>query len=103
METKYDNAIDAKYILLKKGKVCCTRQVEGWLLLDFDKNNDVLGLEILEASKHPISLLTSGEKLLSIYNISYVDKDRYSGLNNFFKEAAYNNNNLWLEPLKNEC
>lgn len=55
MKIKYDKTIDAKYIRVKKGKIASTKKEKLWLLFDYNKDNEVLGVEILNASKHPIS------------------------------------------------
>ncbi len=64
METKYDKEIDAKYVSIKRGKVAHTTRDKEWLLFDYDKNGDVLGIEILDASKHLISIYTAKEGFL---------------------------------------
>ena len=63
METKYDKKIDAKYVQIKKGKIAHTKKEQEWLLFDCAKNGDVLGVEILNASKHLVSLSTIAGKL----------------------------------------
>lgn len=69
METKYDKKIDAKYVRIKKGKIAQTKKEQDWLLFDYAKNGDVLGIEILDASKHLISIYTIKEKLFG-YSIA---------------------------------
>lgn len=64
METKYDKKIDAKYVRIKKGKIAHTKKERDWLLFDYAENGDVLGVEILNASKHFISFRTIKEKLV---------------------------------------
>lgn len=64
METKYDKTIDAKYVRIKKGKITRTKKEQDWLLLDCAENGDVLGVEILDASKHSVSIFTIREKFL---------------------------------------
>jgi len=56
MKIKYDKDIDVKYISFKKGKVFKTSEKTNWLLVDYNKNNEVLGIEILDASKNPVSI-----------------------------------------------
>ena len=55
MKTEYDKDVDAAYIYvaypLKAGAVKKTIKVEEHIFLDFDENNKLLGIEILDASK----------------------------------------------------
>ncbi len=59
MKITYDKAADAAYIYLKdipKGGVkktysCDPNQLGGMINLDFDENNILVGIEILDASK----------------------------------------------------
>jgi len=97
MEIKYDKNIDAKYIRIKKGKVSRTKRCKDWLLFDFAKNGDILGVEILEASKHPIGL--------SIINGDLIGSGMVESLNKFNNvkwklglKEEYNKNNLCFAP-----
>lgn len=47
---KYDKSADALYIALKKGKILRTQEHGGYLV-DYNKNGEILGLEILNYSK----------------------------------------------------
>jgi uncharacterized protein YuzE len=58
MKVKYDNKINAKYVGIKKGKIAYTKKEQNWLLFDCSKDGQVLGIEILDYSKHPISIQT---------------------------------------------
>ena len=71
MQIEYDKKSDAKYIRLKKGNVAETKEKQKWLLFDYDKNGEVLGVEILDASKHPISLSTIGGKFLGYQDVKF--------------------------------
>ena len=55
MKTEYDKEADAAYIYLvdkiEKGQVEKTIQLNDNLSVDFDKNNKLVGIEILNASK----------------------------------------------------
>ena len=55
MQTEYDQEADAAYIYLvdkiEKGQVEKTIQLNDSLSVDFDKNNKLVGIEILNASK----------------------------------------------------
>ena len=53
MKTTYDKEADAMYIYLKSGsKVYKTREIKNDLIVDFDENNGVIGIEILNASHY---------------------------------------------------
>ncbi|MCK5022016.1 MAG: DUF2283 domain-containing protein [Candidatus Pacebacteria bacterium] len=66
MKINYDKEIDVKYICLKKAKVVNTKEEKDWLLFDYDKNGEVIGIEILDAKKHPISVFAVGEKFINL-------------------------------------
>ncbi len=51
MNINYDRIADALYIQLKKGKVRKTQEVSEYLLHDLDQKGNLLGVEILCASK----------------------------------------------------
>ena len=61
MNIKYDKTVDTKYICIKRGKISKTAKIKDWLLFDYAKNGDVLGVEILNASKNLVSVLTDGK------------------------------------------
>lgn len=52
MKINYDKKVDAIYITLKKGKYDHTKKITDNILVDVTKKGEVLGLEILEASKN---------------------------------------------------
>jgi len=52
MKITYDKFADALYIYLKKGKVFSTKEINDNFIADFDAKNNIIGLEILEASKN---------------------------------------------------
>ena len=47
MNINYDKLSDAAYICLNKGKVKKTIKLKDRLLVDVDKNDNILGIEIL--------------------------------------------------------
>ncbi len=51
MKIKYDKAADALYIELKKGKAYKTSPKADNVLVDFDKKNNAIGIELLHFSK----------------------------------------------------
>ena len=50
MKINYDKTADAMYIRLKKGIVKKTIKMKDRLLVDVDKNGNILGMELLQAS-----------------------------------------------------
>lgn len=52
MKITYDKKVDAMYIRLKKGRYDHTKKVTDDILVDVSKKGEVLGLEILDASKN---------------------------------------------------
>ena len=60
MKIEYDKEADTAYIYLKypinKGEAEKQVKVDEQIILDFDKNNKLLGIEILDASKKLVTL-----------------------------------------------
>ena len=56
LRSEYDKDVDAAYIYLeypiKKGQVKETIELNENIAVDFDKDGKLIGIEILEASKH---------------------------------------------------
>ncbi len=52
MKITYHKKVDAMYIKLKKGSYDHSKKVTDDILVDVSKKGEVLGLEILEASKN---------------------------------------------------
>ena len=56
MKFEYDEDVDAAYIYvdesIKKGQAKDTIELNEDIAVDFDKNGKLIGIEILEASKH---------------------------------------------------
>lgn len=52
MKITYDKFADALYISLKKGKVFSTKEINDNVIADFDAENNIIGLEVLDASKN---------------------------------------------------
>ncbi|MBI2165143.1 MAG: DUF2283 domain-containing protein [Chloroflexi bacterium] len=51
MKITYDPKADALYIQFQKGKAKQTRKLDGGLLVDFDEDGKVFGIEIIGASE----------------------------------------------------
>lgn len=52
MKITYDKKIDAMYIKLKRGRYDHTKKVTEDVMVDVSKKGEVVGLEILDASKN---------------------------------------------------
>lgn len=52
MKITYDKKVDAMYIKLRAGRYDHTKKVTDDILVDISKKGEVLGLEILDASKN---------------------------------------------------
>ena len=50
MKIEYDPKADAMYIRLAKGEVCDTEEVRPGVIMDFDADGRVLGIEMLSVS-----------------------------------------------------
>ncbi len=96
MEIKYDKDVDTKYILLKKGKVSYTEKKESWLLFDCAKNGEVLGVEILEESRHLISLTTVKGGLFSTSDVILSEGNNKSVELKIDTQPMYGADDLWL-------
>lgn len=60
MKVTYDKEIDSKYVKIGTVRtVAKTKKLEDWLLVDHDARGNIIGVEILWASKHPISFSIS--------------------------------------------
>lgn len=65
MKITFDKEADAMYIYLKKKKVFKTKEITDDTIVDLDKNGNVIGIELLCASKRiPIEKL-SDVKIIS--------------------------------------
>ena len=70
MEIKYDRDIDVKYINIKKGKVLKTCEKFKDVLFDYGKNDEILGVEILNASKNLVNVCEVGGEFSSLKKIT---------------------------------
>lgn len=51
MKFEFDQAADALYIQLKDGEIEKSEEIKPGMILDYDKNGNVLGVEVLYVSK----------------------------------------------------
>ncbi len=51
MEIRYDKEADAMYIQFQKGIFAKNKKIDDFTIVDFDKKNKILGIELLDASK----------------------------------------------------
>ena len=51
MKITKNSKLDVAYVKLKKGKVARTFEANPGILFDFDKNGEVLGIEVLSIQK----------------------------------------------------
>lgn len=51
MEISYDKEADAVYIEFRKGDFAKNKKVDDFTIVDLDKDGNILGIELLDASK----------------------------------------------------
>lgn len=51
MKIEFDKQADALYIYIQEKEVAKTKEIEEGLLIDFDKDNLLIGVEILDVTK----------------------------------------------------
>jgi uncharacterized protein YuzE len=62
MKMTFDRKADAMYIYIRESKVFKSQDITDDTIIDYDKDGNVVGIEILSASKRiPIEELTSPE------------------------------------------
>lgn len=54
---KYDRVADALYIRLRDGRIVESEEIAPGIIVDFDENSEVVGIEVLWASKRRLDLL----------------------------------------------
>ena len=57
----YDKKSDSLYIYLKEGEEESFEEIVPGINIEFDKNNDIIGIEVLKASRFSESLKKSEE------------------------------------------
>ena len=51
MEITYDKEADAMYIEFQKGDFAKNKKIDDFTIIDLDKDDNILGIELLDASK----------------------------------------------------
>jgi len=51
MEIRYDPEADAMYIKFREGEYEISEEIREGIIIDFDKNNEIIGIEILDAKE----------------------------------------------------
>ena len=51
MEISYDKEADAMYIEFREGDFGRNKKIDDFTIIDFDKEGNILGIELLEVSK----------------------------------------------------
>jgi uncharacterized protein YuzE len=51
MEIRYDPEADAMYIKFRAGEYEISEEIREGIIVDFDENNEIIGIEILDAKK----------------------------------------------------
>jgi len=51
MKIEYSKNADALYVYFKEAYVSKSREIEDGVILDFDEQNQIIGVEVLDASK----------------------------------------------------
>ncbi len=52
MKIRYSHEADALYIRFKETKIENTDELTGDIIIDYDKDGNIVGIEILDASQH---------------------------------------------------
>lgn len=66
MKISYDKTVDAQYIKIKNNVIFRTVPRTEWLIIDENRKGEVVGIEILDASKHQYSVSTADGKVVAI-------------------------------------
>ena len=51
MEISYDKEADAMYIEFRRGEFAKNKKIDDFIIIDLDKEDNILGIELLKASK----------------------------------------------------
>ena len=100
MQVEYDKKADTKYVRIRKGNIANTKKECDWLLFDLSKDVDILGIEILDASKNLISISRVEDKFLG-YSVVLESKPIESNDEYSFSilSPEYKKDNLFFVPV----
>jgi uncharacterized protein YuzE len=51
MKIEYSKDVDALYVYFKEATVAKSKEIEDGVIVDFDGDNHIIGIEVLDASK----------------------------------------------------
>ena len=68
MEIRYDPEADAMYIKFREGDYEISEEIREGIIVDFDKNNEIIGIEILNA-KERLSPSSVAEMSFKVSNV----------------------------------
>lgn len=66
IKVTYDGEVDAKYVSIKEGKIHETKIVNDWLFFDVNQEGQVLGIEILDASKNQVTVSSLDDEVVHV-------------------------------------
>jgi uncharacterized protein YuzE len=74
MRFEYDKTVDAGYVRLRKATVSRTVRLDDWRLVDYDENNEPIGVELLGLKQrgvdtHDLPAREEIERLLARRNV----------------------------------
>lgn len=75
MKVKYDKKADAKYIQVRTGKISRTEKLNDWVLIDYSKNDEIIGIEILNASEYPVGVTLVADEVAKTKQIKFPKND----------------------------
>ena len=55
-KVRYDSSLDVLYIRFREGNVVDSDEIEDGLIIDYDNQGNIIGIEVLEFSKRRIDL-----------------------------------------------
>ena len=64
---RYDPKADALYIKIRDGKVADSEEISDGIIIDYDEDGNIIGIEVVEFSKKKINLnelVIKGPKLM---------------------------------------
>jgi len=54
IKTEYDPSVDAGYIYLSHNKIINTEEISQGIILDYDRDNQVVGIEVLNVHQQTV-------------------------------------------------